>query len=230
VAGITTTVDYAVAAAQAIKSIENSNLGNESPESRYRKMQAAFSAATPENVSSLAQEFLTSSRAYNASGAAYQSDYQAVMDRLTAQAGMTSATGIDQQINLLQEIKNALTRADSPLIAALSSGSLLPDAGISTIINVQKFARGGIASGPAIFGEAGPEAAVPLPDGRSIPVTFQGAADNRETVNELKTQNRLLTAQLKLLQSGLTALIEGQAQGNSSLKTVESGSTLAKRA
>ncbi len=35
------------------------------------------------------------------------------------------------------------------------------------------FAKGGITHQPAIFGEAGPEAAVPLPDGRSIPVTIK---------------------------------------------------------
>ncbi|NTU41662.1 MAG: hypothetical protein HGA78_01140, partial [Nitrospirales bacterium] len=32
------------------------------------------------------------------------------------------------------------------------------------------YAQGGIAYGPSIFGESGPEAAVPLPDGRRIPV------------------------------------------------------------
>ena len=37
------------------------------------------------------------------------------------------------------------------------------------------FARGGVSGSAAIFGEAGPEAAVPLPDGRSIPVKFVGA-------------------------------------------------------
>lgn len=36
------------------------------------------------------------------------------------------------------------------------------------------FAEGGISNKPAIFGEAGPEAAVPLPDGRTIPVTLSG--------------------------------------------------------
>lgn len=36
------------------------------------------------------------------------------------------------------------------------------------------FAEGGIATKPSIFGEAGPEAAVPLPDGRTIPVTLRG--------------------------------------------------------
>lgn len=40
---------------------------------------------------------------------------------------------------------------------------------------VPTFAKGGIATGPSIFGEAGPEAAVPLPDGRRIPVDLRGA-------------------------------------------------------
>jgi hypothetical protein len=35
-------------------------------------------------------------------------------------------------------------------------------------------ARGGITNGMAIAGEAGPEAVVPLPDGRRIPVAMQG--------------------------------------------------------
>jgi len=35
------------------------------------------------------------------------------------------------------------------------------------------YAKGGISDQPAIFGEAGPEAAVPLPDGRSIPVDLR---------------------------------------------------------
>lgn len=36
------------------------------------------------------------------------------------------------------------------------------------------FSRGGISDKPAIFGEKGPEAAVPLPDGRTIPVKLSG--------------------------------------------------------
>ena len=35
-------------------------------------------------------------------------------------------------------------------------------------------AKGGITRGVSIAGEAGPEAVVPLPDGRSIPVTMRG--------------------------------------------------------
>jgi hypothetical protein len=36
------------------------------------------------------------------------------------------------------------------------------------------YAKGGVTDRPAIFGDNGPEAAVPLPDGRSIPVTING--------------------------------------------------------
>lgn len=50
------------------------------------------------------------------------------------------------------------------LAGALASGS------------IGLFANGGVTNKPAIFGEAGPEAAVPLPDGRHIPVKMMGEA------------------------------------------------------
>jgi hypothetical protein len=61
----------------------------------------------------------------------------------------------------------------------------------------QKFAKGGIANAPSIFGESGAEAAVPLPDGRSIPVTLYNSANDssvssEETIAELKAQNNKL--------------------------------------
>ena len=40
--------------------------------------------------------------------------------------------------------------------------------------NLTGFSKGGIANKPSIFGEKGPEAAVPLPDGRTIPVKLTG--------------------------------------------------------
>lgn len=56
----------------------------------------------------------------------------------------------------------------------------------------QKFALGGIADRPSIFGEAGPEAAVPLPDGRSIPVTMN---DNNMTKELLRAVRVLISKQ-----------------------------------
>lgn len=51
------------------------------------------------------------------------------------------------------------------------------------------YARGGIADTPSIFGEAGPEAAVPLPDGKTIPVTIDnlfGDFDMKQSADESK--------------------------------------------
>lgn len=60
-------------------------------------------------------------------------------------------------------------------------GSSLSPA-VSSVISaggVGLFASGGISNKPAIFGEAGPEAAVPLPDGRRIPVDLRMPAVQR---------------------------------------------------
>lgn len=58
---------------------------------------------------------------------------------------------------------------------------------------LRKYAMGGIARSPqiSVFGEGStPEAYVPLPDGRSIPVTMKGGANtvNVESVN-IKIEN-----------------------------------------
>ena len=42
-------------------------------------------------------------------------------------------------------------------------------------VEVPGFARGGITQGPSIAGEKGPEAVVPLPDGRTIPVNIKSS-------------------------------------------------------
>lgn len=47
------------------------------------------------------------------------------------------------------------------------------DGGIAAHGRPKRFASGGVSRSAAIFGEAGPEAAVPLPDGRRIPVDLR---------------------------------------------------------
>ncbi|MDX1740618.1 MAG: hypothetical protein R3178_04955, partial [Rhodothermales bacterium] len=66
---------------------------------------------------------------------------------------------------------------DSTVFA--SGSGLFADGGIMTgrgPAKLKKYANGGIANSPqiSVFGEAGPEAYVPLPDGRRIPVAMQG--------------------------------------------------------
>lgn len=56
---------------------------------------------------------------------------------------------------------------------AFANGGIMTQYGA---MELRKYANGGIANRPqmALYGEAGPEAYVPLPDGRSIPVTMAG--------------------------------------------------------
>jgi len=66
----------------------------------------------------------------------------------------------------------------SSLFGGGYSGSVTPFAkgGIAANgkpVNLPTFARGGVSKSAAIFGEDGPEAAVPLPDGRRIPVDLR---------------------------------------------------------
>lgn len=49
-------------------------------------------------------------------------------------------------------------------------------------IDLPRFAGGGVSNSAAIFGEAGPEAAVPLPDGRNIPVKFKNGGGGSTVV------------------------------------------------
>jgi lambda family phage tail tape measure protein len=76
----------------------------------------------------------------------------------------------------------------SGLGAAFGGGAAFADGGVMTgsgPMPLKKYATGGIARSPqlALFGEGSqPEAFVPLPDGRSIPVTMQGGGSGGTNV------------------------------------------------
>lgn len=93
--------------------------------------------------------------------------------------GKSAAEALQNVLNNL--INKMLDKSlDMLLNAVFSTGSgssILKIFGLANGGIVQgglpKFAGGGIASRAAIFGEAGPEAAVPLPNGRQIPVDLR---------------------------------------------------------
>jgi hypothetical protein len=63
-------------------------------------------------------------------------------------------------------------------------------------------AKGGITEGPSIAGEAGPEAVVPLPDGRSIPVNL----DISEMVGKLEEMISVMKDQRDISERTFTAM------------------------
>lgn len=64
---------------------------------------------------------------------------------------------------------------------AFANGGIMTSAGP---LPLHRYASGGVASSPqlALYGEQGPEAYVPLPDGRSIPVSMKGGGGGNSIV------------------------------------------------
>jgi hypothetical protein len=81
------------------------------------------------------------------------------------------------------------------------------------------YAEGGISNKPAIFGESGPEAAVPLPDGRHIPVKMLGTSTNQ--VQDSRT----------VIEVRMSPDVEGrilEKSGNQSVELIQQNNTAQK--
>ena len=105
---------------------------------------------------------------------------------------------------------------------------------------LERYARGGIARRPqvALFGEGRqPEAFVPLPDGRSIPVTMKANPVNDDMASEQREANRLartgsrdLITELRRLRSDVSGLHDHNTQLERMLSRLLAGRATAGRA
>ena len=180
--------DIALSAANALRDIMGSNLSTMSPEEYYKQTLASFQTAkstgNTDDLPELGKTLLSASRAYNASGAGYTADYESVTSALAKAAGIAGNPTLEaaqRQVSLLEDIKELLKNGGT----ITDAGNMLNRAYSSTL---PAFAGGGITSGLSFAGESGPEAVIPLPDGRTVPVRIQGSTDNysAEVVAELK--------------------------------------------
>ena len=83
--------------------------------------------------------------------------------------------------------------------------------------HVQAMAKGGVTDGISIAGEAGPEAVVPLPDGRTIPVEIKNAN------YQAPTRDQLIRAHGDLIQKQIE-LIPGLKPGGQHSWAIQAGS------
>lgn len=97
---------------------------------------------------------------------------QAAIMAANAEAQAASIIAAAQQQALLQQqtLNNAQPIIDPAIVA---TGKTININGIK----IPAFADGGITNGLSFAGEAGREAVVPLPDGRTIPVTLRGSSE-----------------------------------------------------
>jgi hypothetical protein len=72
--------------------------------------------------------------------------------------------------------------------------------------HVQAMAKGGITQGPSVAGEAGPEAVVPLPDGKQIPVRLLGLGTESDyRMGPISTDTKLMGSQFASAMAGVAA-------------------------
>jgi lambda family phage tail tape measure protein len=127
-------------------------------------------------------------------GDAVVNAFKGMEDALTEFVTTGKANFADLARSILADLARIAIRAAiiQPLLNAFGGGlglKLFANGGIMTgqgEVPLKKYARGGIANSPqlAMFGEGStPEAYVPLPDGRRIPVALKGGSGGNTTVN-----------------------------------------------
>lgn len=136
-------------AAAAADALEPLDLGLQEVEDKVTSLAETISSTLADSLTNIAETLLTGGDA----AAAFANEMKNLGLQLL-RSGLNSLFG-----NML-----------NPVAGAFGGGGYVPGFG-----SYGTFAEGGISNVPAIFGESGPEAAVPLPDGRRIPVELRGA-------------------------------------------------------
>jgi hypothetical protein len=147
-------------------------------DAKYAMESLAMADAAKRETTTKGNAFLES----KATNAGYQGDLTDI-DAMNAFLSPKPVITKQSKIATVDELK---------ILGALSSKYNAMSETAAKASGLTKFANGGIANTASIFGEAGAEAAVPLPDGRTIPVTLSrdSANDSGETVAELKEISR----------------------------------------
>ncbi|HEY6872910.1 MAG TPA: hypothetical protein VI298_09320 [Geobacteraceae bacterium] len=122
-----------VSVLEGLKSILGGDLSTLSPERKYLQLRASFAAMANQalagdatalaGISQAGQDFLSSSRGYNASGAGYVDDYNRVVAVLSQLGGLDTTNPTleiaQNQLSALQSLQTALDRNDAAQLSVL---------------------------------------------------------------------------------------------------------------
>jgi hypothetical protein len=180
IAGITSAATTAIATLSAM-AVENNN-ATASANAAIAANNAAAAAAATNNVA--------------ANAAKSKTDAELLGTKWTS-ADIDSGEITFDELTRLRELNSATSKTNGTKSLTSFDEFQLNEYSGQPSSWMNAYAKGGIANTPSIFGEAGAEAAVPLPDGRSIPVTLYNSANDssvssEETIAELKAQNNKL--------------------------------------
>ena len=156
-----------------------------------------------------------------------------------AKGGVMSARGghapaehvmraLDKHVGALQHGKQHLIIAGHG-VSGFADGGIMSAAGPGTL---RRYAAGGIADTPqvALFGEGStPEAYVPLPDGRSIPVSMQGGGGSSITIVHGGVTVNAGSSQASPEMLGAVVKMASDRANSEMLRQIERGGTVAKQ-
>jgi len=123
----------------------------------------------------------------------------AIAERANALAQVTFNTVI-AYMKALAAFPLSFGKPWTDIIAAMG----VTQAGVILGTPLPKYGKGGIADKPSIFGEAGPEAAVPLPDGKSIPVTMKSGGGESKQLDLILKAIQAVNANIAALNLSVT--------------------------
>lgn len=161
-----------------LKSLLGGNLSTLSPKAQYDQQAAAFKAqgaraklgdvAAMQGIGQTSQEFLTASRAYNATNATYAADFSLVSETLSQLGGIPSSTDlqtqmIQTQIDKLQEVKQAIndgTLAQNTQLVGILTASATTNVLLSNYLAFQSAITPPVAATPAATSLEGATSAI----------------------------------------------------------------------
>ena len=155
---------------EALKNIANGQLSSAERSLKYAQEQLELLKVNHETQAELLktkfdEQIASISKVGENQSAALDRQYEAAIAQITALYGIN---------NSVLSVANAM------------SGFMSAASADASLISLPRFETGGITSGLSLAGEI-PEAIIPLPDGRRVPVQIQGNSDNyKEVVAELQ--------------------------------------------
>jgi len=160
-------------------------------------------------------------------GATFGNAFMGMADQLAAFVSTGKASFGDFAQSVLNDLTKIFTRAAffyglQAILPGNVFSSLFPKFAMGGIMTpdgpmpLKRYATGGIANSPqlAMFGEGRtPEAYVPLPDGRSIPVTMQGGGQGVNVVVNVDAKGSAVQgegANAKALGAAISSAVQGE--------------------
>lgn len=215
-------LDVAGSAAAALKDILSSDLANSSPESLYAQRRTAFAQAQAAGRSAdlpeLGKALLEASRAYNASGEGYQTDFAMVTKALAEVAGMgvqsPTLAAAEKQVQLLDDIRQAIEDSNGAQLYQLTQQMLtLREIVLPLIDQLGSTSAGGLLSDTTDAQSSSSDITASGQNDETLIDRLSTAVPQSLTFQAIGNANSLLLEEIKALRQSVAEIKDHAAAG-----------------